>query len=304
ASVLKMERSRTRSRDAVVLAEPVGAGDDEDQREQRHPQDAANDAFDDVAPVRIHVEDHAAAAGAVIPARALAGLLAAVEHPPAELELESRDTPERASPRERGELLQSREMDLVFDHAVLDAAPLRLPQQGHALRGGRGQRLFAIDVLVGRDCLLQHGDAALRRRRVEEDGVGGGGGRRGGDGGGGRAASRWVVQSATLWARATAARRAASRPASSKRGTHRSSPSASPPSAMIGIKPFARCWVEPMRPVAPLTMMPIVWLAIVQFRCDAEGEGRASLVSRFRSLQALAAHVRPNFGIKGTLANL
>src|SRR5215472_8518916 len=46
---------------------------------------------------------------------------------------------------------------------------------------------------------------------------------------------------------------------------------------MIGIKAFARCWVEPMRPVAPLTMMPIVWLAIVQFRCVAEGEGRSPL---------------------------
>src|SRR5262249_29990724 len=91
------------------------------------------------------------------------------------------------------------------------------------------------------------------------------------------AASRSVLQSATLWARATAARRSASRPVSSKRGTNRSWPSASPPSAMIGIKAFARCWVEPMRPVAPLTMMPIVWLAIVQFRCVAEGEGRSPL---------------------------
>src|SRR5262249_58983118 len=116
ASVLKMERSRTRSRDAVVLAEPVGAGDDEDQREQRHPQDAANDGFDDVAPVRIHVEDHAAAAGAVIPARALAGLLAAVEHPPAELELESRDTPERATPPDPGHLLHSPPTHLLLPH--------------------------------------------------------------------------------------------------------------------------------------------------------------------------------------------
>src|SRR6266436_7168924 len=76
---------------------------------------------------------------------------------------------------------------------------------------------------------------------------------------------------------ATAARRAASRPVSSKCGTNRSSPCASPPSSMIGIKAFARCWVEAMRPVAPLTMMPIVWLAIVQFRCVAGGEGRSSL---------------------------
>src|SRR5262245_39652524 len=38
---------------------------------------------------------------------------------------------------------------------------------------------------------------------------------------------------------------------------------------MIGIRAFARCWVEAMRPLAPLTMMPIVWLAIVQFRWAA-----------------------------------
>src|SRR5262249_45831904 len=127
-------RSRILDRDAVALAPLVDALGRGDPRARRHPHDAADDAFDDVAPVRIHIEDHAAA-GAIIPARALAGLLAAVERPPAELELESRDAPERAAPRERGELLQSGQMDLVLDHAMLDAAPARLPQQGHALRG-------------------------------------------------------------------------------------------------------------------------------------------------------------------------
>ena len=29
---------------------------------------------------------------------------------------------------------------------------------------------------------------------------------------------------------------------------------------MIGIKALAKCWVEPMRPVAPLTMIPIDWV--------------------------------------------
>src|SRR5262245_56125714 len=46
---------------------------------------------------------------------------------------------------------------------------------------------------------------------------------------------------------------------------------------MLGSKALARSWVEPIRPVAPLTMMPIVCRAIVQFRCAAEGEGRSSL---------------------------
>src|SRR5262245_59739497 len=42
-----------------------------------------------------------------------------------------------------------------------------------------------------------------------------------------------------------------------------------PPSAMIGTRALARCWVEPMRPVAPLTMMPIVWVATVRVRREA-----------------------------------
>src|SRR5262249_60747221 len=104
--------------------------------------------------------------------RQLAGLFAAVEPPPAELEPESDDASEVAAPRERGKLLQSRKMDLVLDDAVLHAAPLRRPQQGQALRGGRGYRLLAIDVLAGGERLFQQRDAALRCGRVEEDGVG------------------------------------------------------------------------------------------------------------------------------------
>src|SRR5262245_54861585 len=57
---------------------------------------------------------------------------------------------------------------------------------------------------------------------------------------------------------------------------------------MIGIKAFARCWVEPMRPVAPLTMMPIVWLAIVQFRCVAEVRG---VVARLCYAACMRVHV-------------
>ena len=38
----------------------------------------------------------------------------------------------------------------------------------------------------------------------------------------------------------------------------RSPPTASPPSRPIGTSALARCWVEAIRPVAPLTMMPMV----------------------------------------------
>jgi hypothetical protein len=123
--------------------------------------------------VRIHIEDDASAARAIIPTWALAGLLAAVEHPPAEFEPKSHDAPELAAPRQRGKLLQSRKMNLVLDHVMLDAAPLRRLQQGEPLRGGRGHGLFAIDVLADGECLFQHGDALLRCGGVEEDRVGG-----------------------------------------------------------------------------------------------------------------------------------
>src|SRR5262245_1081101 len=68
---LDQRRRRILDRDAIALAPLVDALGRGDPRARRHPHDAADDAFDDVAPVRVHVEDHAAAAGAVIPARAL-----------------------------------------------------------------------------------------------------------------------------------------------------------------------------------------------------------------------------------------
>src|SRR5215467_5189824 len=47
----------------------------------------------------------------------------------------------------------------------------------------------------------------------------------------------------------------------------RSPPTASPPAIRIGTSALARCWVEPIRPVAPLTMMPMVLVGIDGFRC-------------------------------------
>src|SRR5215468_3096258 len=126
AHELDQRRGRILDRDAIALAPLVDALGRGDPRGRRHPHDAADDGLDDVAPVRVHIEDDAAAAGAIIPTRPLAGLLAAVEHPPAELEAESHHAPELPAARERGELLQSRQMDLVLDDAVLDAAPPRL----------------------------------------------------------------------------------------------------------------------------------------------------------------------------------
>src|SRR5215475_3077060 len=76
------------------------------------------------------------------------------------------------------------------------------------------------------------------------------------------AAPRSVVHSTMSCARPIAARRSPSRPTRSSRGMTRSWPTTRPPSRQIGTRAFCRCWVEQMRPVAPLTMMPIVLLGM------------------------------------------
>jgi hypothetical protein len=55
--------------------------------------------------VRVHIEEDAAAIGAIVPARPLAALLTAVEHPPAEFEPEGHDAAELAAACECGEFL-------------------------------------------------------------------------------------------------------------------------------------------------------------------------------------------------------
>src|SRR5262249_56305523 len=86
---LHQSRGRILDGDVIALAPLVDALGRGDPRARRHPHDAADDCLDDVAPVRVHIEDDASAAGAIIPTRALAGLRAAVEYPPAELEPQS-----------------------------------------------------------------------------------------------------------------------------------------------------------------------------------------------------------------------
>src|SRR5881227_2507179 len=96
-------RRRILDHDAIALAPLVDSFGRGGPRARRHAGDTADESFDHVAPVRVHVEKDAAAMGAIVPARPLAALLGAVEHPPAEFELEGNDTAEIASRREGGE---------------------------------------------------------------------------------------------------------------------------------------------------------------------------------------------------------
>src|SRR5262249_47914616 len=168
-----------------------------------------------------------------------------------------KEAAELAAACKGGEFRQAGQMQLVLDHAVLDAARLRLPQQRARRFDGGRHRFFAIDVFAGGDRAFKNGGALVRRRRIEEDRVSG-------------ITERGVEIGGPIRELVSARDRgkaSAARPTSSKRGTRRSSPSASPPSSMMGTRAFARCWVEPMRPVAPWTMMPIILVAIVQTRC-------------------------------------
>src|SRR5262249_51683016 len=67
---LEQGRCGILDRDIVALAPLVDALGRGDPRARRYAHDAADDAFDGVAPVRVHIEDDASAAGAIIPTRA------------------------------------------------------------------------------------------------------------------------------------------------------------------------------------------------------------------------------------------
>src|SRR6185312_607869 len=131
--------------------------------------DRSEHALDDVTPVRVHVQgEPAAAAAPIIPARPLARTLPAIEYPPAEIEPEAGHAPEKSPRAERTQLLQSGQEYLVLDGAVLEPACARGAQQGKPLGHRRRHRLFAVDMLAGRDRLAQRRYPLHGRRRVEE----------------------------------------------------------------------------------------------------------------------------------------
>src|SRR6185437_4620992 len=93
--------------DAVALSLFVDALRRRGPCRGRDACDAADDGFDHVAPVRIHIEHQAAAAGTIVPARPLARLAGTVEHPPAEFEPEADGAAEYAALHQASEFLQA-----------------------------------------------------------------------------------------------------------------------------------------------------------------------------------------------------
>ena len=218
------------------------------QRDRLH---RAEQIVEHVAPVAQHVEDDAAAVLlAVVPGRALrrAGQVLALEHPVAELAAHRQDAAEEARVAQHLELEQARQPELVLHDAVLDARLLRGAVHVERVRERRRHRLFAVDVLAGRDRLLEELRPQLRGGGVEEDLVA-------------PVRQRLVeVRRPALDAvRVAPAAAACRRCVPTRIGSGMSrvpSASATPPCLRISRIERTRCWFVPMRPVTPCMMMP------------------------------------------------
>src|SRR6202043_2459415 len=80
-------------------------------------------------------------------------------------------------------------------------------------------------------------------------------------------------------------------------------------SARIGVSAFFKCCVEPMRPVAPCRMMPIVrlaiWISIVcYFRCDVCDWVLDTMAGHISLPEGALAHFSIRLTLPGSLPGL
>ena len=137
--------------------------------EAGHALHLAKQVVEHVAPVAQHIEDDAAAIFlAVVPGRALRRLPVTLEHPIAELATDREDAAEETGIDQRLELEETRQKQLVLHHAVADAGLVRGAGHVEGIVQCLGDRLLAIDVLAGRDRLVQQLRPQLCRGGIEE----------------------------------------------------------------------------------------------------------------------------------------
>src|SRR4051812_9928271 len=130
----------------------------------------AEKIVEDVAPVAQHVEDDAAPVLLpVIPRRPLRRLAIPLEYPVAELAAHRKQPAEKTFVAKLAQLEESRQPELVLDHAVLDARLLCGRVQRLGLGERRGHGLFAVHMLARGDSTLQEPGTQLRRSSVEEN---------------------------------------------------------------------------------------------------------------------------------------
>ena len=132
------------------------------------------DALDDVAPMRVHVQDQPAATGLlIVPAWPLRLGLDAIEDPPAKFNVEPDDAAEETAIHKLVEFSESRQKQLVLDRTVLQALGLDSAQQAQSVLHRGGNWFFCIDMLAGSNCPLQQVRPQVGDRRIEEDRIAG-----------------------------------------------------------------------------------------------------------------------------------
>jgi hypothetical protein len=136
----------------------------------RHGFDFAEQAIEDVAPMREHIEDQPAAAGlAIIPARPLRRIGRAVKDPPAEIEPDRQDPAEEIRLVELAQFGEPGEEQFVLNNTVFETGAFGAAREIQGIRQCFRERLFDIDVFAGIERRANTQRPAAGRARVEID---------------------------------------------------------------------------------------------------------------------------------------
>ena len=138
----------------------------------KHFGDVAKEVVDDVAPVTVHIDDHATTVfGTIVPRGALrwTSFVVTGEDPVTELATDAEDVTEESFFFEFLEGDNAWEPELVLHGAVLDAGLFGDFGDGEGLVILGGSGLFAIDVLACGNGFFEKLNAVRGARGVEED---------------------------------------------------------------------------------------------------------------------------------------
>ena len=134
--------------------------------------DLAEQVIDDVAPVAVHVDDDAAAVfAAVVPARALGGLVVNVagENPVAELAAHGQQIAKETLFFGGDKFADARQPEFVLHGAVFHARGFGFGGDAEGICGEGSGGFLAIHVLASSDGFFQEGNTVWRAGGVEKD---------------------------------------------------------------------------------------------------------------------------------------